>query len=146
MGKRIKFKCIYILTAPDNSVYVGQTTDPVNRKSRYKTMTCKNQRLVYESLKKHGYDTHEFKIIHTLADDADRVQLDYHEAFFYALYEQMGYNLLNLKTAGWNGKPCDDSKKLLSESHKGQNPWNKGLRGAQVAWNKGLTKQQYAKG
>jgi hypothetical protein len=35
------------------------------------------------------------------------------------------------------------SKQRLSDSHpfkqKGKTPWNKGLRGAQVAWNKGKT-------
>ena len=29
-------------------------------------------------------------------------------------------------------------RKRLSESHKGQTPWNKGKKGLQKAWNKGL--------
>jgi len=144
MGKRNKFKCIYGLFAPDNSVYIGQTTDPINRKSRYKTLTCKNQRKVYDSLKEYGYDQHEFKILHLLNDDSDRTVLDYHEAFFFEVYKQLGYKLLNLKSAGWNGKPNDEARKRASESHKGKPTWNKGLKGAQVAWNKGLKKEQYA--
>jgi len=144
MGNRNKFKCIYALLGPNNTAYIGQTTDPINRKSRYKTMTCKNQRKVFESLKEYGYDQHKFEILHTLNNDADRIQLDYHEAFFFALYKQLGFNLLNLKSAGWNGVPCEESKQILSDSHKGQRAWNKGLKGVQTAWNKGLKKQQYA--
>lgn len=30
------------------------------------------------------------------------------------------------------------TKKKISESKKGKTPWNKGLKGAQVAWNKGV--------
>ena len=144
MGKRNKFKCIYALEGPNNTAYIGQTTDPVNRKSRYKTMTCKNQRKVFNSLKEYGYDNHTFKILHVLNNDADRVQLDYHEAFFFALYKQLGYELMNLKSTGWNGKPCEESIGLLSKSHIGQKAWNKGTKGMQVAWNKGLKKHQYA--
>lgn len=139
MGKRNKFKCIYGLFAPNNSVYIGQTTDPINRKSRYKTLTCKNQRKVFESLKEYGYDQHEFKILHTLNDGADRVQLDYHEQFFYALYLQLGYSLLNLKSAGWNGKPNKESCELMSKSQRGKTPWNAGTKGVCKAWNKGLS-------
>lgn len=142
MGKRIKFKCIYALMGPNNTAYIGQTTDPINRKSRYKTMTCKNQRKVFESLKEYGYDQHEFKILHTLNDNATREQMDYHEAFFFALYKQ-DYQLLNLKTAGWNGKHDKSSSEIMSKSHKGQKPWNTGTKGVCVAWNKGLNKELY---
>lgn len=144
MGNRNKFNCIYGLFAPNNSVYIGQTTDPINRKSRYKTLTCKNQRKVFESLKEYGYDKHEFKVLHTLNNNATREQLDYHEAFFFAHYTQLGFNLLNLKSAGWNGKPNGEVRQLQSDSHKGQTPWNKGKKGVQKAWNKGLKKSEYA--
>lgn len=106
-------------------------------------MTCKNQRKVFESLKEYGYEKHEFKILHTLNNDSSRDQLDYHEQFFYALYSQLGYNLLNLKSAGWNGKPNHEARKLMSKAHKGRKPWNTGTKGVCVAWNKGLTKEDY---
>lgn len=144
MGKRNKFKCIYVLLAPDNAAYVGQTTDPINRKSRYKTLTCKNQTEVYNSLLKHGYDQHEFKILLTLPNTATRQNLDFYETFFFELYQGNGFKMLNLKSPGWNGKPGAVALKRQSESHKGGTPWNKGKKGVQEAWNKGLKKTEYA--
>lgn len=145
MGRRNLITCIYVLIAPDKNVYVGQTTDVINRRSRYKTMTCKNQRLVYQSLVTHGYDKHRFVILMNFERGVERHKLDFHEDLFYKLYQSAGWKLLNLKTAGWNGKPCEESRILLSNSHKGQRAWNKGLVGVQIAWNKGLKKVDYAK-
>lgn len=145
MGKRTKFKCIYVLTGPDKVAYVGQTTDPVNRKSRYKTLTCKNQTDVYASLIKHGYENHEFKILLRLSDDSSRRDLDIYEQIFYEWYQASGYTLLNLKSPGWHGRPNAIALQRASAAHKGARAWNKGLKGAQVAWNKGLKKADYAK-
>jgi len=143
MGKRTLTTCIYALIAPENKVYVGQTTDLINSRSRYKTMTCKNQRLVYESLLKYGYDKHSFVVLMNFDRGVERDKLDFHEDLFFKLYERAGYKLLNLKSAGWNGKPCKESLDRLSDSHIGQVAWNKGLVGAQKAWNKGLKKSDY---
>jgi hypothetical protein len=39
----------------------------------------------------------------------------------------------------------EDHRKALSDSHKGNSPWNKGKKGKQIAWNKGIP-NQYAAG
>lgn len=143
MGKRNKYKVIYVLLGPDMSAYVGQTTDPINRKSRYKTLTCKNQRLVYDSLLRHGYDKHQFKELLVLPDNADRKQMDFYEIFYHSLYSELGYRMLNLKSPGWNGVPGEESKERLSNAHIGQLPWNAGTKGVCKAWNKGLKKAKY---
>ena len=37
------------------------------------------------------------------------------------------------------GMPCSEkTKKKISASKKGINPWNKGLKGVMIAWNKGI--------
>lgn len=144
MAGRRKYNCIYVLFGPNKSAYVGQTTDPINRKSRYKTMTCKNQRLVFESLSLYGWPSHQFKVVIELPVGSTREAMDFYETFYYSLYAELGYKMLNLKSTGWNGKPCAESLKRQSESHKGRTPWNKGRKGVQEAWNKGLTKTDYA--
>lgn len=143
MGKRRKFNCIYGLFGPDKTVYIGQTSDPINRRSRYRTLTCQNQTAVYESLLKHGFKKHKFQIILELSDFANRDEMDFYEKFYYSLYQEVGYKMLNLKSPGWNGRPGELSKQRLSVAHKGQVAWNKGKRGVQIAWNKGLTKKDY---
>lgn len=139
MSKRTKFNCVYVLLAPNKAAYIGQTTDPINRKSRYKTLTCKNQRKVYGSLLLYGYESHEFRVLLTLPKNATRQVMDFYENFFYELYQSQGYNMLNLKSPGWNGKPGEESCELMSKSRQGNKPWNTGTKGKCKAWNKGLS-------
>lgn len=143
MGRRTKYNLIYVLLGPDRSAYVGQTSDPVNRRSRYKTLTCKNQRLVYESLLKYGYAAHQFKELIVLPDESTRSEMDFYEIFYHSLYQELGYRMMNLKSPGWNGVPGIESKNRSIQSHIGKTPWNKGLIGSQKAWNKGLKKSDY---
>lgn len=144
MGKRNKFKCIYVLLGPNQTAYVGQTTDPINRKSRYKTLTCPNQTNVYQSLLTHGYNNHSFNILHTLHDGATREELDFYESFYFYLYLRMRFKMMNLKSPGWNGVPNQEARERSSKAHKGCTPWNKGKKGLQKAWNKGLKIADYA--
>jgi hypothetical protein len=144
MGNRKKYKVIYVLLGPGKSAYVGQTSDPINRKSRYKTLTCGKQRLVFESLSLHGFDNHEFKEITTLPDMVSRKTMDFYEIYWHSFYESMGYRMMNLKSPGWNGIPSIESRQLSSDSHKGNKPWNFGTKGICKAWNKGLKKSDYA--
>lgn len=139
MGRRIKYNLIYVLLGPDRTAYVGQTSDPVNRRSRYKTLTCKNQRLVYESLLKHGHDKHKFKELLVLPDEATREQMDFYEIFYHSLYKELGYTMLNLKSPGWNGLSPLESNKAGALKRVGKKPWNAGTKGVCKAWNTGLS-------
>lgn len=58
---RIAF--IYKITNPKNKIYIGSTFDYKKRFNEYKTLNCKNQSKLYNSLKKYGYDNHKFEII-----------------------------------------------------------------------------------
>lgn len=54
-------------------------------------------------------------------------------------------NLKHLdKGRGWNkGKKMSaEQRAKLREAHLGQEPWNKGKKGLQVAWNKGMRKNE----
>ncbi len=144
MGNRIKSKCIYVLLGPNKTAYVGQTIDPINRKSRYKTLTCKNQRQVYDSLLRHGYSNHSFCILQTLDNSASREEMDFFESFYFFLYLNMGFSMLNLKSPGWKGVPCQESRDRMGKAHIGMKPWNTGTKGICKAWNKGLNKSDYA--
>lgn len=58
------------------------------------------------------------------------------------IYDDNMKNLENGRKPGY--KFTDEQKRKLSESHKGQTPWNKGKTGLQVAWNKGIRKTKNA--
>ena len=58
-----KIGYVYIIISPTNRLYVGSTVDIVARKRLYKGLHCKPQRRLYHSLKKYGWENHEFIII-----------------------------------------------------------------------------------
>ena len=51
---------IYKITSPTNKIYIGQSIDIENRFTKYKSLDCKNQVRLYNSLKKYGFDKHKF--------------------------------------------------------------------------------------
>ncbi len=136
--KHVKRVGIYRMISPSGKVYIGQSRDITNRKSRYKTLTCKNQSKLYASLKKYGYDAHNFEVLVWLDDDISQEKLSELESFVISIYKDSGAELLNLKDGGSFGKHPLESRLKNSLSHKGKAPWKKGLKGEQVAWNKGL--------
>ncbi len=80
------------------------------RKYRYRGMECKEQPLIYRSLKKYGFDAHQFNVILELKEDITQRQLDYWEQFFIDYYRDEGYQLLNIKEGGANGKHSEETK------------------------------------
>jgi hypothetical protein len=131
--KHIKRVAIYKMTSPTGKIYIGQTRDIINRKSRYKTLTCKNQSKLYRSLIKYG-----FEILQFLPSDIAQSDLNNYEIFCLENFKEAGYELLNLKDGGSYGLHPIESRIKNSKSHMGKIPWNKGKRGSQIAWNKGI--------
>lgn len=136
--RHIKRTGIYKMVSPSGKVYIGQSRDLTNRKSRYKTLCCKNQIKLYNSLLKYGFDNHNFSVVIYLDQSIPQADLDWHEWFYMQMYIDAGYELLNLREAGSYGKHPIESRLKNSQSHKGKIPWNKGKRGLQIAWNKGI--------
>lgn len=61
--KPTKIVGIYKITSPSGKIYIGQSTDINDRKNQYKGLYCKRQTKLYNSLKKYGFDAHNFDII-----------------------------------------------------------------------------------
>ena len=135
--RHIKRTGIYRMISPTNKVYIGQSRDITNRKSRYKTLTCKNQIKLHNSLLKHGFNNHNFTVMLTLPNDISQNVLNSYEEFVMLQYLASGHILLNLKEAGSFGKHPIESRLKNSNSHKGQIAWNKGTKGICKAWDKG---------
>ena len=54
---------IYKITNPKGKVYIGQSINIVRRMKSYSKMYCKQQPKIYNSLKKYGWENHEFDVL-----------------------------------------------------------------------------------
>lgn len=163
---------IYKINSPSNKIYIGQSKNILIRRKHYRLLHCKKQVKLYNSFVKYGYENHSFELVHELPNDVEQKVLDVYEQLYMDSYKDAGFELLNLKDAGLCGRVCEESRKKISESHKGEkNPmfgkklskehrnaiseskmgvkrndavWNKGKKGVQIAWNKGLKGSQVA--
>lgn len=59
----IKVGIIYKITSPTDNVYIGQTSNYRKRMNAYRSLNCKDQPAVYNSLKKYGFEKHSIEII-----------------------------------------------------------------------------------
>ena len=55
---------IYIITSPTKRIYIGLSRDIYQRWDSYRLLcNFKAQKLLYNSIKKHGYENHKFEIL-----------------------------------------------------------------------------------
>jgi group I intron endonuclease len=110
---------IYKITSPTKKVYIGQSTDIINRCSKYKTLKCNKQPKIYRSIIKHGWDTHIFEIV----EICDIELLDEREIFWKNYYvDTLGWeNILFchlIDTKG--GYKSEETKQKIRNSKKGK--------------------------
>lgn len=117
---------VYVHTCPNGKRYVGQTVRGSNKRwesgSGYKTQ------LFYRAILKYGWNN----INHTVYEVNTKQEMDYLEKYLISYYNttdpRYGYNI----TSGGEGvsgfKHSEESKKKMSVSHSGLEPWNKGLK------------------
>lgn len=113
---------IYKIISPTGKVYIGQSWDVKNRKKKYASKSkISNQRKLYASLIKYGFDKHIFEIVCTFPEDIEQKVLDEHEIFCIEQFKEAGYNLMNIKSGGRGGKlPKESIEKMLNTRGK----WN----------------------
>ena len=106
---------IYKITSPSGRVYIGQTINIVNRKCCYKTLRCKSQCKVYNSIVKYGWDKHIFEIIEVI----DRMLLDERETYWIAYYNSINEGL-NLIPGGKVRIFSEESKEKMRQAKLGK--------------------------
>lgn len=109
---------IYKITNPKNRVYIGQSVDIKARLTQYKRLDCKNQPKLYNSLKKYGFKSHTFEVIHY----CDIEELNELERYYQDLYDVLnkGLNLKLTETNDKSGKLSEETKRKISLIHKGR--------------------------
>jgi group I intron endonuclease len=94
---------IYKIESKTGAVYIGQTRDWNKRVQRYKSLNCKQQSRLFNSLAKYGWFHHDFEIIHEFSDNVSQETLDNYEKLYIEQYkcnylkypELNGLNLTN---------------------------------------------------
>ena len=120
---------IYLATNSANGKrYVGQTGKPLECRRAAHEKNARSGRLsrFYSALRKHGAAAFTWWVLDSVAD---KIGMDQREICLIAQFQsndpQFGYNL----TAGGDGmaNPSDETRRKMSESHKGQSH-NRGLK------------------
>lgn len=115
---------IYRLTSPSGKVYIGQTKRLSGRLSSYRTLKCRNQTLLYNSLRKYGFEQHTFYIVHRFPHVVSQEIVDNYERYVIQVHRfTVPEGLLNLTDggrgnagrAGQESKPRPD---VQGEKHK----------------------------
>lgn len=109
---------IYKITSPSKKIYIGSTIDIKNRIRHYRTLHCKTQLKLYNSLKKYGWVNHKFEVI-TECDQSEMFKL---EAYYGNLFDVLGKHGLNLKIPKHGvafKNISDETKHRMSEASKG---------------------------
>lgn len=121
----------------NEKIYIGKTVDPYNERfieHKCSAFTKNTMNYFYNALRKYSWDGFERVVIYQTEEmeskiEADKIILE-KEKFYINLFRtdnhEFGYNL----TKGGDGiagyKHTEESKKKMSESHKGEKHWNYG--------------------
>lgn len=95
-------------------VYIGQTKNYTKRLNLYRILHCKKQTKLYNSLKKYGFNNHEFEIVEEVEKNACDREIYWID--FYKCYWRDKNKGLNLTRGGKYAKMTDETKKKLSEA------------------------------
>lgn len=98
----MRYGYIYKITSPSGRIYIGKTVNLKSRLSSYKTSPSKQQKLIYRSLLKYGYDNHGITVVKEGLMSSEL--LSKYEIYFIKKFNSYFYNNkklgLNLTTGG----------------------------------------------
>ena len=108
---------IYKITNPKGKIYIGQSRDIEHRFYYYKLSSkwIKEQRKLYNSLQKYGYENHMFETIEECSEDL----LNKKEIYWINYFDSVNKGL-NLKYGGLGGKHSEETKQNISKSLMGK--------------------------
>lgn len=110
---------IYKITSPSGRVYIGQTVDAHNRFIKYRLGLCKQQRFLYNSFQKHGFENHTIEMIMPLKY-ADIDVLNSLEIAYMKYFNCIAPNGLNLIEGGGVKKPSQETLQRMRDAKLGK--------------------------
>lgn len=124
---------IYKITNPKGKIYIGQSIDIEKRKFLYSKLYCKTQTHLYNSLNKHGWDTHTFEIIE-LCDEFLLLEREIYWKQYYLDLANNNFNqvLFTQLNDGKGGTRSDDIKNKIGKANSKPKPEGFGDRMSKI--------------
>jgi group I intron endonuclease len=108
---------IYKIVNPNGKLYIGQSTNIEKRWRDYKTLHCKGQTKLYNSLRKHSFENHKFEII----EECDVSILEERETYWKLFYKVLEIPSLCCRIDGKFGYDSIETKNKKSQSKLNNN-------------------------
>lgn len=109
---------VYKITSPSGKVYVGSSNDIANRVCSYKGLKCKNQRKLYNSIKKYTWDEHVFEILEECSVDILLERELFYGLKFNVLDKNTGLNCRLPKAGESYSYMSEETKTNISKANK----------------------------
>lgn len=132
---------IYKIINPKGKIYIGQSRDIEHRFYYYRLSNdwIKEQRKLYNSLKKYGYENHIFEIIEECSEET----INEKEIYWIDFYNSVEQGL-NLKYGGIGGRHSEETKQNISKSLMGKKQSKETIEKRSQSL-KGLKRSDYTK-
>jgi group I intron endonuclease len=119
---------IYQITSPSGKVYIGQSSNILERWKKYQRLTKNNQPKLENSLNKYGVDNHKFEILtECTLSELDKLEILYKKF----IVSKMGWSktlFCELYDGNQIGPRSEETKRKISESNKGKEVWITGKK------------------
>lgn len=109
---------IYRIISPSHKIYIGQSWDIARRLKSYRNLNCKNQRKLYHSLSKYGFENHKFEVLYEFKNIPQQIELNNLEKYYLSIYRATSFELLNLNDSESRGKISEETRKKMSDAAK----------------------------
>lgn len=109
---------IYKIINPKGKIYIGQSTNINKRKHIYKTVKCKGQIKIYNSILKYGWENHQFDTIEECLVE----QLNERERYWQDYYNVLkgGLNCKLTKTEDRSGITPQEIRDKIGKANTGK--------------------------
>ena len=117
---------IYKITSPSGRVYIGVSRNIELRERNYRNYECVNQKILYNSLKKYGWENHSFDILDEFISNDDYAlgkEMFWIRSFMscYNVYpDQRGLNATMGGSGNFGLKMSEETKLKISKGNKGK--------------------------
>lgn len=104
---------VYKIESPTGKIYIGSSVNIQARFRKYKSLNCKSQTRIYNSLLKYGVYSHKFSIV----IECNKDELYEYEHLYSCFYNVLGENGLNCIVVGFKEVKTERSKETI-EKHR----------------------------